>query len=217
MLNETNFKVWKEAVEIVLDCMDLDLTLRIEETTPTLDNLQKVKIDKWECSNGMCLVIMKHFIPKAFRGFIFESQSASRRNIRECIMKVSNLATKLKSLKLELDEDLIVHLVLISLPTHFGQFKVSYNTQKDKWSLNELISHYVKKEERYDYLYLTHEKSQSLDVFKSFKVEVELQLGKKIKAIKSDCGGEYYSKYDGLGEQHLGPYALFLKECEIVS
>ncbi|RDX66954.1 hypothetical protein CR513_54224, partial [Mucuna pruriens] len=38
---------------------------------------------------------------------------------------------KLKSLKLELGEDLIVHLVLISLPTHLGQFKVSYNTQKE--------------------------------------------------------------------------------------
>ncbi|KAL5179655.1 hypothetical protein HKD37_01G000926 [Glycine soja] len=62
-------------------------------------------------------------------------------------MEMSNLASKLKSLKLELGEDLFVHLVLISLPAHFGQFKVSYNTQKDKWSLNELISHCVQEEE----------------------------------------------------------------------
>ncbi|RDY10617.1 hypothetical protein CR513_04828, partial [Mucuna pruriens] len=40
---------------------------------------------------------------------------------------------------------------------------------------------------RYGYLYLIHEKSQSLNAFKSFKAEVELQLGKKIKAIKFDC------------------------------
>ena len=69
-------------------------------------------------------------------------------NIKEYIMEMSNLALKLKSLKLELGEDLLVHLVLISLPAHFGQFKVSYNTQKDKWSLNELISHCVQEEER---------------------------------------------------------------------
>ncbi|RDY04452.1 hypothetical protein CR513_11834, partial [Mucuna pruriens] len=143
-------------------------------------------------------------------------------------MKVSNLTAKLKSLKLELDEDLIVQLVLISLLAHFGQFKVSYNTQKDKWSLNELISHYMQEEEmlqrdktendysRYGYLYLIHEKSQSLDVFKSFKAEVELQLGNKIKVIKSDRGGEYYGRYDGLGEQRLGPFALFLREYGIV-
>ncbi|RDY05986.1 hypothetical protein CR513_10102, partial [Mucuna pruriens] len=56
-------------------------------------------------------------------------------------MEMSNLTSKLKSLKLKLGEDLFVHLVLISLLAYFGQFKVNYNTQKDKWSLNELISH----------------------------------------------------------------------------
>jgi len=39
-----------------------------------------------------------------------------------------------------------------------------------------------------------------LDVFKSFKIEVELQLGKKIKVVKSNRGGEYYGRYDGSGE-----------------
>jgi len=58
-------------------------------------------------------------------------------------MEMSHLASKLKALKLELSEDLLVHLILISLLTHFGQFKVSYNTLKDTWSLNELISHCV--------------------------------------------------------------------------
>ena len=70
---------------------------------------------------------------------------------------------------------------------------------------------------RYGYLYLIHKKSQALDVFKSFKAEVELQLGKKIKTFKSDCGGDYYGRYDGPGEQRLGPFAIFLKECGIVS
>jgi hypothetical protein len=61
---------------------------------------------------------------------------------------MSNLALKLKALKLQLHEDLIVHLVLITLQVHFGQFKVSYNTQIDKWSLNELISPFVYEEDR---------------------------------------------------------------------
>ena len=38
-------------------------------------------------------------------------------NIREYIMEISHLASKLKALKLELSEDLLVHLVLISLST----------------------------------------------------------------------------------------------------
>ncbi|RDX61962.1 hypothetical protein CR513_59759, partial [Mucuna pruriens] len=140
MLNRTNFKLWKEAVEIMLRCIDLDLAHWIKEPIPTLDNLHEVKIEKWECSNQIAL------FQKRFETLFLKVKG--RGNIREYIIKMSNLATKLKSLKLGLSEDLIVHLVLILLPIHIGQFKVSYNTRKDKWSLNEFISHYVQKEER---------------------------------------------------------------------
>ena len=53
-------------------------------------------------------------------------------------------------------------------------------------------------------------------MFKSFKVEVENQLNKRIKNVISNRGGEYYGKYDGSGEQHLGLFAKFLEECGIV-
>ena len=53
-------------------------------------------------------------------------------------------------------------------------------------------------------------------MFKSFKVEVENQLNKMIKTIRSDRGGEYYGKYDSSGEQRPGPFAKFLEECGIV-
>ena len=58
-------------------------------------------------------------------------------------MRMSNIASKLKALKLELSDDVLVHLVLLSLPAQFSQFKVSYNCQKEKWTLNELISYCV--------------------------------------------------------------------------
>ena len=41
-------------------------------------------------------------------------------NIREYIMEMSHLASKLRAHKLDLSEDLLVHLVLISLPTQFN-------------------------------------------------------------------------------------------------
>ena len=53
-------------------------------------------------------------------------------------------------------------------------------------------------------------------MLKSFKVEVENQLNKRIKNVRSNRGGEYYGKYDGSGEQHPGPFAKFLEECGIV-
>ena len=69
------------------------------------------------------------------------------RNIREYIMEMSHLTSKLRAYKLDISEDFLVHLVLISLPTQFKQFKVSYNYQKETRSLNELISHCVQEEE----------------------------------------------------------------------
>ena len=56
--------------------------------------------------------------------------------------KMSNLVTRFKALKLELSKDILVVLVLvlISLLTQFSPFKISYNTQKEKWTLNELIA-----------------------------------------------------------------------------
>jgi len=59
---------------------------------------------------------------------LISTKYKGKSNIREYIMKMSNLTSKLKALKLEFGEDLLVYLVLISLPAHFGQFKVSYNT-----------------------------------------------------------------------------------------
>ena len=67
------------------------------------------------------------------------------------------------------------------------------------------------------YIYLIHEKSQSLDVFKSYKPEVENQHNKMIKSVRSDCGDEYYSQCDGSGEQHPRPFAKFLEDCNIIT
>ncbi|RDX94072.1 hypothetical protein CR513_23581, partial [Mucuna pruriens] len=83
-----------------------------------------------------------------------------------------------------------------------------------EWTTNFIT--FINGYSRYGYLYLIHEKSQSLDIFNSFKAKVELQLGKKIKAVKSDCGGKYYGRYDRSGEQHPRHFAIFLKECGIV-
>ncbi|RVW62328.1 Retrovirus-related Pol polyprotein from transposon TNT 1-94 [Vitis vinifera] len=67
---------------------------------------------------------------------------------------------------------------------------------------------------RSGYVELIHEKSNSLNVFKAFKAKVELHLGKPIKVVKSDRGGEYYGRYDETG-RNPGPFAKFLLECGI--
>ncbi|KAK8936095.1 hypothetical protein KSP39_PZI012974 [Platanthera zijinensis] len=69
---------------------------------------------------------------------------------------------------------------------------------------------------RFGYLYLIKEKSESLEKFKIFKTEVEKQIGKVIKIVRSDRGGEYFGRHDASG-QHKGPFARYLESCGIVA
>ena len=55
-----------------------------------------------------------------------------------------------------------------------------------------------------------------MDTFKIFKVEVENQLNKKIKGVRSDRGREIYGRNDASGEQCLGSFARYLEQSRIV-
>jgi len=59
---------------------------------------------------------------------------------------------------------------------------------------------------RYGYVYLMRHKSETFEKFKEFLNEVENQCGKKIKALRSDRGGEYLSH----------EFSDHLKSCGIV-
>ncbi|GJU78159.1 retrotransposon protein, putative, ty1-copia subclass [Tanacetum coccineum] len=70
---------------------------------------------------------------------------------------------------------------------------------------------------RYGYVYLLKHKHEVFETFKVFKNEVENQLGKTIKAIRSDRGGEYisqefkdYLKAYGIVQQLTPPYTPHL-------
>ena len=57
-----------------------------------------------------------------------------------------------------------MHLFLLSLPTQLSQFKVSYNCQKEKWTINEHILYYVQEEKR-----LKQEKTESAHSASTYK------------------------------------------------
>ena len=68
--------------------------------------------------------------------------------IRAHILKMQDVADHLNSLKITITESFLVHKVLHSLPPQFGQLKTVYNTLKEEWNLNQLISVCVQEEER---------------------------------------------------------------------
>lgn len=55
---------------------------------------------------------------------------------------------------------------------------------------------------RYCYVYLLRSKDEALKMFKNYKNEVENQLDRKIKVIRSDRGGEYEAPFAEFCSQH---------------
>ena len=86
-----------------------------------------------------------------------------------------------------------------------GPFDVS-SFNKEKYFIT-----FIDDFSRYGYVYLLHEKSQAINALKIFINEVERQLDKNVKIVRSDRGGEYYGSYDEKG-QHPGPFARFLEK-----
>ncbi|XP_057976130.1 uncharacterized protein LOC131163552 [Malania oleifera] len=144
--------------------------------TDTSTSDMKRDLERWECSNRISLMIMKRSVPEAFSGTMSDednakvfleklkkrftkNENAQTNNLLTSLISMTykekrsyqgihyGITSKLKTLKLELSDDLLMHLVLISLPAQYNKFTVSYNTQKDKWTLNELIAHCVQEEE----------------------------------------------------------------------
>ncbi|GKA62173.1 retrotransposon protein, putative, ty1-copia subclass [Tanacetum coccineum] len=88
----------------------------------------------------------------------------------------------------------IIHTDVCGLLRHVSKQGASYfTTFTDDYS-------------RYGYAYLLKHKHEVFETFKVFKNEVENQLGKTIKALRSDRGGEYISQ----------EFKDYLKACGIV-
>ena len=66
---------------------------------------------------------------------------------------------------------------------------------------------------RYCHVYLLRSKDEALESFIQYKTEVENQLGKNIKVLRSDRGGEYESPFGEFCSQHgiihqtIAPYS----------
>ncbi|XP_029130101.1 uncharacterized protein LOC114916803 [Cajanus cajan] len=69
------------------------------------------------------------------------------KGVRDHIMRIRDIVAQLKALEVTMSDSFLVHYILCTLPHHYAPFKISYNTHKDKWSINELLTMCVQEEE----------------------------------------------------------------------
>ena len=60
--------------------------------------------------------------------------------IREHMLRMSNLTSKLKPMDLALKDEFLINLVFASLPKEFDTFVVNYNIQPEKWNMKRLMA-----------------------------------------------------------------------------
>jgi hypothetical protein len=68
--------------------------------------------------------------------------------VREHILKMSNMTSKLKTMDMGLKDEFLVHLVMSYLPKEFEAFEINYNSQPKNWGIEKLIAMCVQEEER---------------------------------------------------------------------
>ena len=67
---------------------------------------------------------------------------------------------------------------------------------------NKYFITFVDDSTKYCYVYLLRSKDEAIEKFVLYKNEVENQLNKKIKVLRSDRGGEYESPFVNIYVQH---------------
>jgi hypothetical protein len=129
------YEAWERVNRLSLNLMRMTMAESIKPSMPKTENarefLEKIK----ECSQS-------DLADKSIVGSLM-SQLTTRKfywsqSIHDHVTHMSNLAAKLTTMGMEVNETFLVQFIMNSLPVEFGQFQVNYNTIKDKWNFQKL-------------------------------------------------------------------------------
>ncbi|XP_028108052.1 uncharacterized protein LOC114306929 [Camellia sinensis] len=140
---KSSYNKWERSNRLSLMLIKSHISQNIKGSIPPFD---KVK--------NYIRAIEEQFVSsdKALASTLMNELSGMKHNnsksMREHIMKMRDIAAHLKSLEIEISESFLVNFILNSLLVEYGAFQISYNTQKEKWSINELLTMCVQEEER---------------------------------------------------------------------
>jgi molybdopterin converting factor small subunit len=88
----------------------------------------------------------KAYVSSLIKRLISEKYTGD--GVRDHILRMSNVAVRLKPLDLAIKDGFLIYLIFNSLPKEFKTFEANYNSMNDKWTLEKFIVMCVQEEER---------------------------------------------------------------------
>jgi len=137
------------------------------------------------------------------------------RIMHEHVIEMTNIAARLKTLGMIVNENFLIQFILNSLSSEYGPFQMSYNTMKDKLNVHELHSMLVQKETGLKNLgshsihYVSHQGNQGVE--KKFMKKHD--KGKRPLKINEDSLQIQKKVSKGNNYKFCGKYGHFQKDC----
>ncbi|KAL5571095.1 hypothetical protein UlMin_020692 [Ulmus minor] len=133
--DRTYYDSWEKSNRLSLMFIRLSVANNIKTTLHKTDNAKKFMkfVEEHSQTDG-----------KSLAGTLMATLTTIKfddsRSMYEHVIEMKNIAVRLKSLGMNVDENFLVQFIINSLPSEHGHFQMNYNTMKDKWNVNELHS-----------------------------------------------------------------------------
>nr|AAM01011.1 Putative retroelement [Oryza sativa Japonica Group]AAN04198.1 Putative retroelement [Oryza sativa Japonica Group]AAP52319.1 retrotransposon protein, putative, Ty1-copia subclass [Oryza sativa Japonica Group] len=128
----------KNCLAAVKDTIEPTILGSIPEYDTVSKYLESIKSQFTGSSKFYATQLIKQLVTERYHGG----------GVKDHILRMSDMASKLKPMDLGISDAFLVHLVMTSLPKNFDNFVVNYKISPEKWNLEELISNCVQEEER---------------------------------------------------------------------
>ncbi|XP_025982776.1 uncharacterized protein [Glycine max] len=136
-----HYKAWEKSNRICLMLMHMSIANNIKSALPKTksakESMKSVEELSQTTDKSLAGTLMSTLTTIKFDG---------SRTMHEHVIEMTNIAAKLKSLGMVVDENFLVQFILNSLSSEYGPFQMNYNTMKDKWNVHELHNMLVQEE-----------------------------------------------------------------------
>ncbi|XP_070017023.1 uncharacterized protein [Nicotiana sylvestris] len=128
-------KAWERSNRLSLMFMRMNIANNIKSTIPQTESareyLKFVEERFRSADKSLAGTLMAELMTIKFDG---------SRSMQNHIIEMTNIAARLQTLGMKVDDSFLVQFILNSLPPEYGPFQINYNTIKDKWNVSELSS-----------------------------------------------------------------------------